>query len=790
MARKDIWVKIIIFCLVGISYFVTGKIGLQFAFVHTNVTAIWAPAGIALASFLLFGYRIWPAIFLAAFFTNLTTAGSIGTSLGIAVGNTLEGLVGFYFVNRFAHGRNVFYRGQDIVIFTILAAFLSTTVSANIGVLTLIAGGLAEWSHFFSIWFTWWMGDAAGVLLVTPFILFWSARSPLYSNVHNQVEALLAFLTLFIISFLIFGGMLEGVPLFFSIPILVWIAFRFGRRESIAALALFAASAILGTLDGYGPFVRDNSNESLLLLQSFIDVMTVTILTLSIVVSERREVQRLLFEKEERFRALIEKSSEAISLTDEKGKIIYVSPSFINVLGYTPEEVIGKKGFELIHPADVARAIKVTSQIVGKHGSTSSVVIRCFHKDGSIRYVNILSTNLLNNPNVRAIVSNFHDVTELKQKEATIAQEKVEDEALLASIGDGIIATDSEGKVILVNKAFEYMLGWKKEYILNKKDEEIFSLFDEKGNETPIKDHPLKLAMARKKKIIRTHYIMRKDGSKFPAIITAAPVFQEGRVTGAIKVFHDITHEKEIDEMKNEFISLASHELRTPLSAIRGFIAMIQNGDYGPINPKLHSPLHLIGVSADRLIHIVNEMLDVSRIEAGKLTISLSDVAVQRVIAEVIAHLTPLAIKKDIKLIFKKEKEIVVQTDRDKFIEIMENLIGNALKFTQKGKVVITVEHKGDMAIVRVIDSGGGIAKKDQEKLFVKFDEIKLKQAGRTTGTGLGLYISREYAQLMGGNVWIDKSSLEEGSTFAFSAPLAHSLLAKRVKNKTIKSIK
>jgi PAS domain S-box-containing protein len=775
---------IVTLLLVGVSYFIAGKIGLQFAFVNTNTTAIWAPTGIALASYLLFGRKVWPAIFVAAFFTNLTTAGSFGTSVGIALGNTLEGLIGAYLVNRFAHGKNTLHKGEDLVSFTIFGGLLSTTISANIGVITLIVGGLATWQQFFQIWFTWWMGDVAGALIVAPFILFWSVKRPLYSSIHNKMEAIIAFLVLILISLLVFGGVIKGFPLFLSIPVLVWIAFRFGRRESITAILVLAGFAIYGTLQGYGAFIKDNVNDSLLLLQTFMDVMTLTVLSLSIAIADRREAQRMILGKEERFRALIEKSSEAVSLTDSKGNIIYVSPSFTHILGYAPEEVLGKSGLILIHPDDVNHAIKVTTQIVDKPGKSITVVIRCFHKNGSIRYVQVISTNLLDNPNVGAVVSNFHDVTELKQKEAEIAHEKVEDEALLASIGDGIIATDPEGKIILANTACEEMLGWNKNEMLGRNELEFISMFDEKGNQIEGKDHPLKVALARKRRVTTTYYIIRKDGTKFPARITAAPVLQSNKTTGVIKVFHDITREKEIDEMKNEFISLASHELRTPLSAIRGFMSMINEGDYGPIGPKLKRPLSIIGVSTERLINIVNEMLDVSRIESGKLLFNFSDVSISAISSDVIEHLHPLAEKKDVKLVFKKGNELSVQADKEKLIEMLNNLIGNALKFTDKGSVTISTEKKGELGIVYIIDTGVGIAKEDQKKLFGKFDEIKLKQAGKTTGTGLGLYISHEYAQKMGGDVWVESSTEGKGSTFAFSLPLAASRLAKKIKLK------
>ena len=764
--------------LVALFYFVAGKIGLSLAFVNESATALWPPTGIAIASFLLLGKRVWPAIFIGAFLTNITTAGAIGTSLGIALGNTLEGIAASYLVEKYSNGKSTFYRVRNIFRFVILAAFLSTTISANIGVVTLLLGGQASWEQFFPIWITWWMGDAAGALVFTPFIIFWRAHSPLQLLNGKKLEALLLFTVLLAVGISVFGGIFpvfeKAVPLeFLCIPVIIWVAFRFGRRETITAIVILSIIAMWGTIHGFGPFARESQNESLLLLQSFMSITTITALSLAVAVSERRKVEEALSNSEQRFKALTEKSSEAISLTDANGNISYVSPSFTNVLGYLPNEVIGKSGFAIIHPDDVDYATKVTSKIVGHPGKSVTVAIRCLHKDGSWRYVEITSTNLINNPSVKAIVSNLHDITELIKTEDRIMTEKSKAEALLNSIGDGIVATDKEGKIIMVNKAFVELLGWKEGELLGKRGFDKLPMEDEKGVRISEKDRPLVRVLNTGKKVTATHYLLRKNHTKFPAMVTAAPVILNKKVTGAIKVFHDITREKEIDDMKTEFISMASHELRTPLSAIKGFISMINDGDYGKIDKKLERPLHLVATSTQRLINIVNEMLDVSRIEGNRVQLNLSKYTIQDLIEEAVSNLKPLSAQKNIGLKVEKSKSIDINADKEKVIEILNNLIGNALKFTEKGNITIRVRSEKEKIVVLVADTGPGIEKKDQEKLFNKFEQLKSKKAGNVSGTGLGLYISREFARKMGGDIWIDKSTIGKGSTFAVSLPHA-----------------
>jgi integral membrane sensor domain MASE1 len=164
MTRSDAMKNVATVAILAAVYFVAGKLGLQLAYVHASATAVWPCTGIAMAALLVYGYRVWPGILIGAFLVNLTTAGTVETSIGIAIGNTLEGLAGCYLVNRFAHGKDAFARAQDIFKFALLAGMAATTVSATLGVATLAVGAVANWSAFGSIWCTWWLGDAIGAV--------------------------------------------------------------------------------------------------------------------------------------------------------------------------------------------------------------------------------------------------------------------------------------------------------------------------------------------------------------------------------------------------------------------------------------------------------------------------------------------------------------------------------------------------------------------------------------------------------------------------------------------------
>ena len=287
--------------LVGLAaiYFVAGKLGLRLASVNTSATAVWAPTGIALAAFLMLGYRVWPAVLVSAFLVNLTTAGSLVTSISIGAGNTLEGIVGAYLVNRFANGRNALQRAPDVFKFAALTAIVSTMVSATCGVTSLALAGFADWARYGSIWLTWWLGDAAGALVVAPFVILWSASLRPRWRGRRLFEAALLLLSLCFVGAIVFGGLfpseVKNYPLeFLCLPLLIWAAFRFGQREVATAVAILSGIATWGTLHGFGPFARSAQNESLLLLQTFMAVTALTTLTLAAVVSERRAAEKRL----------------------------------------------------------------------------------------------------------------------------------------------------------------------------------------------------------------------------------------------------------------------------------------------------------------------------------------------------------------------------------------------------------------------------------------------------------------------------------------------------------------
>jgi diguanylate cyclase (GGDEF)-like protein len=290
MSHARLGKRPVVLAAVFAVYFLVGKLGLTLAFVNASAGAVSPAAGIALAALLVFGYRVWPAIVLAAVLVNATATWSIPAATAIGVGNTLEALLGAYLVNRFAGGCNALNQVQGILRFAGLTVLASTTVSATCAVVSLSLAGFANWSDYGSIWATWWLANLSGSLLVAPLVMLWSEGPWERWRPRKVYEAAALLVVLAVVGWVVFAGFLpadaKGYPLEFTcVPVLLWAALRFGRREVATAVVLLSGLAMWGTLRGDGPFVRDTPNASILLLQAFMGMTAVLSLALAALVS-------------------------------------------------------------------------------------------------------------------------------------------------------------------------------------------------------------------------------------------------------------------------------------------------------------------------------------------------------------------------------------------------------------------------------------------------------------------------------------------------------------------------
>ncbi len=332
---------------VAAIYVGAARLGLSLAYVHPSATPVWPPTGISLAALLLFGYGVWPGVFIGAFVANVWISGVVAPSLGIALGNTLEAILAAWLVTEFAGGDRVLERARDIFRFAGIT-LACTLVAALVGPASLGLGGMARWEEFWPIAGTWWMGDFSGALLITPLVLVWAREPATAGEGKRDSLTIPLFAGVLVSGLLVFGGWgpadTRDMPLeFLCLPFLVAIAFRLGVRESVTANALLAAVAIWGTLRGMGPFHRLDPNQSLLLMQAFTGVVALTTIALAAVVAERRRVTHALALLE----SAVDNAAEGLVIlaagtSAARPRITFTNEGFRKLTGLSAAQALGQ----------------------------------------------------------------------------------------------------------------------------------------------------------------------------------------------------------------------------------------------------------------------------------------------------------------------------------------------------------------------------------------------------------------------------------------------------------------
>jgi signal transduction histidine kinase/integral membrane sensor domain MASE1 len=403
-AVRDAVVSIVVFGL----YVVAGKLGLRLAFIHESATAVWPPTGIALATFLVFGRRLWPAIFVGAFTVNILTKGSIPTCLSIAVGNTLEGLLGSWMVDRFAGGKTAFDRPRDTFSFVLLGGLVAPVVSATVGVGTLFVAGEVEGTVLFPTWTTWWLGDMGGALVVAPFLILWTRKRPFRWTGGFVQETVAAYALLIVVGAGVFGDGLPSPALrfpFLTLAPLLWTA-KLGVRSAATSSLLLSAIATGYTLQGKGPFSELSPDHDLVVLQIFMAVATMTAMTLASTLDERGRAQEDLRKLNEELEARVadgtaevKRKASMLAAAErlarigswewdiERDRVVW-SDELYRIHGLSPETFRATyDGYlERIHPEDRERIRHVVDQAY-RTGQPYEFLNRIVRPDGTVRTV-------------------------------------------------------------------------------------------------------------------------------------------------------------------------------------------------------------------------------------------------------------------------------------------------------------------------------------------------------------------------------------------------------------------
>src|SRR5437773_1538563 len=379
--------------ILTVVYFIAGKFGLMLASRHASASPVWPAAGVALAALLVLGYRVWPAIFVGAFLVNVTTTGNVATSFAVASGNTLEAVCGAWLVDRFAGGTTVFDRPQGVFKFA-LADVVSAIISPAFGVTSLGLAGFADWTNYGAIWLTWWLGDTTGDLLIAPLIILWSVASKRRWNRSEAVEAGILLLLMFVLSEAVFCGWLtipaRNYPFPFVIfgPIVIWTAFRFAQRETATSIFILSAFAIWGTMHGFGPFVGETKNQSLLSLQSWTTVLTITAMALSAGMAERGRAEEALRESEARINLAANAAKLGLWFWNIQNDELWVTEQWRRLFGFAQSEPVSfDRVLQVVHPEDRKRTKQLVQQMFEGGGGDYENEYRITRPDGSTRWM-------------------------------------------------------------------------------------------------------------------------------------------------------------------------------------------------------------------------------------------------------------------------------------------------------------------------------------------------------------------------------------------------------------------
>jgi PAS domain S-box-containing protein len=968
------------FASIAAFYFVAAIAGLAVPFTTYNISPIWPAAGVAVACLLVEGWQYWPAITIAAFLANIVVPLSPLAALGLAVGNTAAALAATFLLRGIPAFDTSLCRLRDVLGLIGFAAALASTISASFGTIVLGLLGIAPWASLGRIWLVYYVGDATGILLITPLLLSLQEWAQLRSP-----RRLLEFLSLLVLvtttRLLLFDEHLEfaghhTVLALLVFPFVLWAAIRFGISGAAMVSALIAIIAIVDTARGLGPFSKNGWTTNALLLQFFLITMSVSGLLLAAVIAEREKLvrkqaaQEAARKSEERYRVIVELAYEGIWTLDSSGRTTFVNRQFAQMLGYDPEEMLGKNASQFCPETCFPPTVQA-----GEY--------RLRRKDGTDLWGALSATSIPDEQHGdQGTLIMLTDITERKRAEEQLRKSTREMKAILDSSPALVYMKDEAGRYLFVNRYWTDFFHVSTEEIQGKTDFELFSAeaasqfaandqkVIESGKTLDFEEsavfggqlrsyHSVKVALrhsdgrfyalcgistditerkAKEESLRQVHRALRvlshcnsavvhatdeqallrevcrvavgpagyqmawvgyaQDdeartvrpvasaglaawildrvhvswadneygrGSIGPAIRTGKPVVvrniqqQPGfapwrealetfsyqsvlavpfrlddNVYGALGVYaaepeafnpdevdliaqlgNDLAHgisslrahkqlsaalaalecsrleleervrertaelvdaknaAESADRLKSAFLATMSHELRTPLNAIIGFTGIIMQGLAGPLNQEQSKQLGMVQNSARHLLELINDVLDISKIEAGQLEISRESFSMPEAIQKTAATILPLAQAKGLELRTTISAEVGgIYSDRRRTEQVLLNLLGNAVKFTDQGAVTLDCRRENGWYVTSIQDSGIGIDSQQQRDLFKPFHQIDSGLTRKREGTGLGLSISKRLLDLMGGSIVVE-SIPGKGSTFTVRLPVA-----------------
>jgi len=484
---------------------------------------------------------------------------------------------------------------------------------------------------------------------------------------------------------------------------------------------------------------------------------------------------------EERFRAIFDNAGVGLSLTDLDGHFIECNRVMLESMGFSVEELRGRTFAELLHPDDISEAWERYQNLAAGGADHGEFDGRFVQKDGTVAWGHITTSFVRDGagrPQYAIEVS--ENITQRKLLEVGLVEQyrsaevaRSQTRAVLDATNEGVVLFSLDGQVLSVNRRLEELFQVDGGQVQGRHFSDYYEHIVRLFGAVPTID-TIKATMSDGERRLSGD-VLQVWPERRELELTSSPVYDEsGQALGRLFSFRDVTRERVADRLKSGFVSLVSHELRTPLTSIKGYIDLMLQDDAATLDAEQRDFLTIVQDNSERLVTLINDLLDMSRLESGGMTLQRAPIDLAHLVSLVVASFRPETARRQQELAVEINGPVPeLLADADRIVQVLSNLVSNAQKYTPVGGIIrISVQPENGRVRVDVQDTGIGISPEDQARLFSRFFRAENDATRAVRGTGLGLMITRSLVVMHGGDITVT-SSPGKGSTFSFTLPVA-----------------